>query len=179
MLGIEFSSLTLDVLGAATIIFALRVCDVSLGTLRYIMIVHSKRRVAAILGFFEVTIWVVAISQVVTHLGNIWMILGYSGGYAAGTAIGMWIEEKISTGSVQVRIVSHGEGEKITQNLRDKGSRVIVFDGAEEKESIHILSTVISRKKLPLTLREIQFIDPQALITVDDLRMVKIPVPAR
>jgi uncharacterized protein YebE (UPF0316 family) len=179
MLGIEFSSLTLDVLGAATTIFALRVCDVSLGTLRYIMIARNKRRVAAILGFFEVTIWVVAISQVVTHLGNIWMILGYSGGYGAGTALGMWIEEKTSTGHVQVRIVSHGEGQKITQRLRDKGSRVVEFEGAEEDTTTHILSAVTTRKKLPRILREIQFIDPHAMITVEDLRMAKIPMPAR
>ncbi|MGD9048067.1 MAG: DUF5698 domain-containing protein, partial [Anaerolineae bacterium] len=55
-----------EVLWAASLIFALRVTDVALGTVRTITIMRSRRNLAALLGFVEVTIWVVAISQVIT-----------------------------------------------------------------------------------------------------------------
>lgn len=175
MLDISIAPVTVDILSAAALIFCLRVADVSLGTLRLIMIAHGHRNIAGILGFVEITIWIVAISNVVTNLGNFWMILGYSGGYATGTMLGMWMEEKMAIGNVVVNIVSSGEGEKIARRLRDHGSRVMEYQGAEENGAVNILSAITSRKKLPLTLKEIQFIDSNALVTVEDLRMAKIP----
>lgn len=65
-------------LGSALLIFALRLCDVSLGTIRMIMITRGMCKWAALTGFVQVTIWVVAVSQVITHLDNVWNILGYS-----------------------------------------------------------------------------------------------------
>ncbi len=83
-------------IGNALLIFYLRLVDVSLGTVRLIMIGRGRRKIAPLLGFVEVTIWVVAISQVITNLDNIFNILGYSGGFAAGTLVGMWIEDKLA-----------------------------------------------------------------------------------
>ena len=104
------------------------------------------------------------------------MILGYIGGYATGTMSGMWMEEKIAIGNVVVNIVSTGEGEKITQRLREHGSRVMQSQVTEETGGVNILSSGTSRKKLPLRLQEIQFIDPNAMGTVVDLRMAQIPM---
>ena len=43
------------------IIFFARVCDVTLGTIRIIMVGRGKRNIAPLLGFCEVFIWIVAI----------------------------------------------------------------------------------------------------------------------
>ncbi len=45
------------------LIFCLRLTDVTLGTMRILMTVRGRKVFAALLGFVEVTIFVVAISQ--------------------------------------------------------------------------------------------------------------------
>jgi uncharacterized protein YebE (UPF0316 family) len=180
MLDIKFALPTIDILGAALLIFCLRVCDVSLGTSRLILVARGQKRLATMLGFVEINIWMFAISSVMANLGNICLILGYGGGYAAGTALGIWIEERMAVGNVIISIVSPTEGDRIARRLRDHGLRVMRYQGSEENGSIQILSAIAPRKRLPLTLREIQFIDPQVLLTVEDLRMAKIPtLPVR
>jgi uncharacterized protein YebE (UPF0316 family) len=62
MFDIGIPSLSASVLGTALLIFTLRVTDVSMGTVRTIMITRGMRKWATLIGFVEVTIWVVAIS---------------------------------------------------------------------------------------------------------------------
>ena len=81
------------VLGNAFFIFALRVASVAMSTVRTVLTVRGLRIWSALIGFVEVTIWVLAISQVINDLDNIWNLIGYSGGFAAGTLLGMWIED--------------------------------------------------------------------------------------
>jgi uncharacterized protein YebE (UPF0316 family) len=54
-------------------------------------------RGSGLIGFVEVTIFILAISQVVRNVGNVWNVLSYSGGFATGTMLGMWLEEKMAT----------------------------------------------------------------------------------
>lgn len=175
MLDISFSFPTLDIVKATLLIFCLRLCDVSLGTWRLIEIAHGRRRTAGILGFCEISIWVFAISNVMHNLGNIWLILGYSMGFSMGTVLGMWIEEKMAIGNVLVSVVSPDKGEEIARRLRDHSFRVMQYAGSSEGSSVQILTIIVPRKRLPLSLREIQFIDPAVMITVEDLRMAKVP----
>ena len=50
--------------GIPVLIALARICDVSIGTLRIIFVSKGLRLWAPILGFFEVTIWLLAISKV-------------------------------------------------------------------------------------------------------------------
>jgi len=50
-------------LAMALAIFLLRVCDMTLDTLRVLFIVRGNRPVVWFLGFFQSTIWVVAITS--------------------------------------------------------------------------------------------------------------------
>ncbi|MBI2423357.1 MAG: hypothetical protein HYV27_11050 [Candidatus Hydrogenedentes bacterium] len=52
----------------ALAIFCSRVTDVSIGTMRTILVIRSRRILATILGFFEVTIWMLAARQVIVNL---------------------------------------------------------------------------------------------------------------
>ena len=61
---------------------------------------------SALIGFFEILIFVLAISRVILEMDNIWNILGYCGGFAAGTIIGMSLEDRLAVGFAMVRIIS-------------------------------------------------------------------------
>ncbi len=87
-------------------IFCARICDVTMGTIRVIFISKGIRYLAPVIGFFEVIIWLLAIGQVMNNLTNVVSYIAYGAGFAAGTYIGMYIEEKISLGLTSVRIIT-------------------------------------------------------------------------
>src|SRR5512133_102522 len=79
-------------------IFCARIIDVSLGTMRIIFVTKGMRKVAPIIGFFEVFVWLLAISRIMQNLDNWVCYVAYAGGFATGNLIGMMIEEKHAIG---------------------------------------------------------------------------------
>ncbi len=108
----------LEILGGALLIAGMRVCDVTLDTIRVIQVVQSKRYAAAIIGFFEVLIWVFAIRFVFQHLDSIANLFGYAFGYGMGNLVGVTIEQKIGFGFVQLSIISLHSTDEIVNSLR-------------------------------------------------------------
>ncbi len=53
------------------IIFALRVSDMSLDTLRVLFVIRGRKPLAWILGFFQSLLWVIAITSVLSNLDTI------------------------------------------------------------------------------------------------------------
>ena len=83
-------------LAGALLIFCLRLADVTLGTVRTVLVMRGVRFVAALVGFFEIIIWVVAISRVMAHLDNVFIIIAYAGGYSCCILIGIFVEERLA-----------------------------------------------------------------------------------
>ena len=75
-------------LGALTI-FAMRVSDMSMDTLRMLFVMRGRKGTAWILGFFQSSIYVLAITTVLSQLNNPLNIIGYAAGFATGNVIGM------------------------------------------------------------------------------------------
>ncbi len=69
------------------LIFLARICDVSIGTLRIIFVSKGVKKVAPVLGFFEVLIWIIAISKIMQNLDNYVNYIAYAAGFATGI---MW-----------------------------------------------------------------------------------------
>ena len=99
------------------LIFCSRICDVSLATLRNIFIHKGFRTIVPIIGFFEVLIWLVAMKQVMNRADNIFCYLGWAGGFATGTYVGMRIEERLALGMQVVRLPRTEERDCNTQLL--------------------------------------------------------------
>jgi uncharacterized protein YebE (UPF0316 family) len=106
--------------GALTI-FALRITDMSLDTLRMLFVVRGRKGIAWVLGFFQSAVFVLAITRVLSDLSNPLMVLGYAAGFATGNVIGMLIEERLAIGHIQLQIVSQGHGNALAKALRDEG----------------------------------------------------------
>ena len=82
------------------LIFIAKILDVSMGTIRILLIAKNKRKTASCLSFFEMFIWLMAISNIMKNLDNIYCGIAYAVGYAAGVYTGMVIEEKISATAI-------------------------------------------------------------------------------
>ncbi|MCF6465403.1 DUF2179 domain-containing protein [Clostridium sp. Cult2] len=133
------------------LIFFARVCDVTLGTIRMLMVVQGRKVQAAIIGFFEVSVYVTALGKVVTSLDNIGNLFAYALGFACGNYIGIIIENKIALGSLAAQIILKGSNEsnmELIEKLRDNGFGVTVLEGYGREGSREILHIAINRKDL-------------------------------
>jgi len=154
------------------LIFCLRLSDVTLGTLRILMTVRGRKLLAAMIGFVEVTIFVVAISRVVRNVDNVWLVLGYSSGFAAGTLVGMTIEERLALGWTVVRIISTDLSKTVAAALRQAGFGVTEMSGQGMRGTVEIYEVVVRRADLPRVLQMVEQVDSKAFVTVEETRRV-------
>ena len=159
-------------LGNGLLIFALRLIDVSMGTVRTIMIMRGMRKWAALIGFVEVSIWVVAISRVIGHIDTIWSVLGYGGGFAAGTLLGMWIEDKLAFGYVDIHVISMEKGEQILEAIRQAGHGATRLQAEGHSGPVCMINVIAPRKQVPEIVSLVNQIDAASFITIDETRKV-------
>jgi len=152
------------------LIFAARVFDVTLGTLRIIFVAQGRRYIAPILGGIEVFVWVAAISQLTKSANNVVSYAAYALGFAAGNYIGMLIEDRLAMGTVVLRIILSKGANALCEALRDKGFGVTMVDGQGGSGPVKLLYTVVSRKNLPTVTETIHQVAPQAFFSVEAVR---------
>lgn len=104
--------------GIPVLIALARITDVSIGTLRIIFVSKGLRLWAPILGFFEVSIWLLAISKVMANLTNPINYIAYAVGFSLGNYIGMFIESRLAIGMVVVRIITKRDSHILVAALR-------------------------------------------------------------
>ncbi len=152
------------------VIFFGRICDVTLGTLRIIFVSKGERKKAPIVGFFEVFIWVVIISQIFSHANSLISYLAYAGGYATGNFIGILVENKIAFGYVLFRVYTKKDGHQLAQllNKSNFGSTFIKGEGAVSE--VDIIETVVSRKSQRKVTKIIDDFDSNAFYLIEDIR---------
>ncbi len=154
------------------LIFLARVCDVSINTVRIIFVMHGKRLLAPLLGFFEAFIWLLAIRQIITNIDVVYSYFAYAGGFAAGTFLGMVIEEKLALGKVVVRVITQVPAEELIKFLSQKEYRYSNLDGEGNDGKVNILFSVVRREELPEYIRIIKKYNPQAFYTVEGVKRV-------
>ncbi len=148
------------------LIFFARICDVSIGTVRTILVISGHRYISAFLGFFEVIIWVLAVGGVIAYLTNPFALLGYAGGFSAGVLVGMFIEDRIALGYRVVRIISTNREINVSQQLRDRGHYVTRIEGSGKNGPVEFAFMVIKRRDVPRVREQVGEIDPKAFISV-------------
>jgi uncharacterized protein YebE (UPF0316 family) len=160
----------------AAAIFLARVVDVSLGTVRTILVVRGHRFLAAAIGFFEILIWVVAVSEVIRNLESWHLAIAYAAGFAVGNVVGIWLEGKLAIGSELVRAISASPEANLAQHLRKNTFEVLELDGHGDDETpVEVLLIVERRRRVPRLLRLIRETDPDAVCTVSDVKSQTAP----
>jgi uncharacterized protein YebE (UPF0316 family) len=171
----EFCTVTFDdVLNWIIIpllIFLSRLADVTLATLRNIFIHKGFKKIVPFIGFFEVLIWLIAMKQVLSHVDNIAAYLAWAGGFAAGTYVGMRIEERLALGNQVIRIITtEQDSNELIKMLRDSNHGLTVVDGMGAKGPVKLLFTIVQRKHMKGIIDKIEAIQPNAFYTIEDVR---------
>jgi len=127
----------------ALLIFGLRVLGLSIGTLATLMTVQGRRFLAVVTNFFSALVYVVAIGRVVSNLNNVWNIIAYCCGVAAGTLVGMAWEQRMALGFAEVRFISTEMGDALAEALREAGFGVTELYGHGRESHVSIIEAII------------------------------------
>lgn len=149
------------------LIFAARICDVSIGTVRMIMVISGHRLASALLGFFEVSIWVLAVGGAVKHLDNPLAILAFAGGFAAGTLVGMSVERKLALGFRVIRVINPRPDAGLAAALREHGHAATRVEGEDKAGPVEIVFLTVRRKIVPGLLAKIGELAPEAYVSIE------------
>jgi uncharacterized protein YebE (UPF0316 family) len=158
---------------SAAFIFALRVSDMSLDTLRVLFVMRGKKQIAWVLGFFQSAIFVLAIGKVLSQVNNPLNIIGYAAGFATGNVVGMIIEEKIAIGHILISVISPRRGSAIVSHLRKNGYAVTELSGRGKDGMVTLLNCSVLRKQVDAVHQLVNEVDPEAFITAEDVRPVR------
>ncbi len=159
-------------LQAALFIFILRVVDVAAMTLRILMIMRGRKAPAWVLGFMQALLFVVAIRAVLADLGNLANIIGYAAGFATGTVVGMYLEEWLAVGYGHVRVISSAHGAELAEKLRAAGYAATELAGRGRDGTVAVINCSVPRRVVGEVRRLVTETDPEAFITVEDVRPI-------
>jgi uncharacterized protein YebE (UPF0316 family) len=155
------------------LIFFARVGDVSLGTLRIVFISQGKKKLAPLVGFFEIMIWLLAIGQIFSDLTNFIYYFAYAGGFAIGNYVGLIIEQKISIGLLNLQLIVKENPDELIKVLKEKGYGLTTMTAEGTKGIVRLVLLVIKRKNLPKVLSIIREMSPKAFISIEQVSSVK------
>lgn len=162
------------------VIFLAEVSVVTLGTLRIIFISRGHKFLAPALGFFEVSIWLFAITQTMRglndkspmewNLGDWSGFLAFSLGFTLGNFLGILIEKMLALGSLKLHIITQRDAGRLVAKLRRAGFGATIIPGQGATGPVDVILTVIRRKQLAQLLTIVEGFDPRAFYAVNEVQ---------
>ena len=153
------------------IIFAAKLLEVSISTVRLVLTSRGNRIAASLLSAVEITIWLIITSRVLLGLNeDPFMAVAFGLAFAFGIFLGIFIEDKLALGLAQVEVIAgFDEAKVITAKMRDRGYGVTTFDceGLEGKKQSVVLK--VQRKDIPVTMGLLKEHE-HLFVTVTDIR---------
>jgi uncharacterized protein YebE (UPF0316 family) len=155
------------------LIFFSRIADQSIGTMRLIFVSKGYKYLAPFLGFFEVIIWLIAVGQIFKQLDNFLYYIAYGAGFAAGNFVGIMLEEKISLGTVVVRIIPKMDTTQLIEYLtaQNYGLTMMNAEGSRGGK-VKVILSIIQRKQIGDFVSIINRFNPRAFYSIEEVKSV-------
>ncbi len=152
------------------LVFVAELCVVTLSTLRIIFLSRGRKTPASILGFFEITIWLFAIGQVMKNLDSLSCHIAFATGFTMGNFFGVMIEKRLAMGTLVVRIITHRDATDLILGLRTARFGVTSLDAEGATGPVKMVFTVVPRKEWGGVLAIVRNFDPKAFYSVDEIQ---------
>jgi len=141
-------------------------------TLRIVFVSRGNKIVAPILGFFEMLIWLMAITRIMENLDNYTTYIAYAAGFATGNFVGLWIEEKLAIGTQLIRIITVKDASPLIESLREKGFGLTAVDAEGKDGLVHVILLISRRQVVPQVIGVVNRYNPKAFYSIKDVRTV-------
>jgi len=155
------------------LIFAARIIDVSMGTVRVIFVSRGFRYLAPIVGFFEIIVWLLAIGQIMKNLSNPACYIAYAGGFAAGNFIGICIADKLSLGLALIRVVTQKDALPLVERLKNENYGVTSVDGHGTSGEVKVVFTIVPRRQVSRVVALIKEFNPQSFYSIEEIGLAE------
>lgn len=163
------------------LVFIAELAVVTIGTVRIIFVARGRKVLAPLLGFFEVSIWLFAIGQIMRNLADVSCYLAFAGGFTLGNFLGVLLERRLAMGSVVVQIITRGDAGRLVERLRVSDFGVTSIDAHGATGPVQVVFTVIRRRDLNQVIGLIRDFDAKAFYAINDLQSTAAGIsrPAR
>jgi uncharacterized protein YebE (UPF0316 family) len=151
----------------------LAIVSVSLWTLRVALASRGRRVAGSLTAGTEAIVFVVAFSRVTSDLGAVEKLLGYAVGVAIGTLVGMFLDEHLSAGQSEVRMVTEGSDQSHVFELQAAGWPVTWVSGRGPNGDVTIAFVAVDDKRLTVLVSALKGLRPDAFWTVEHLRTAR------
>jgi len=155
------------------LIFLSRIADVSIGTVRVILVSRRLKYLAPFAGFFEVLIWIIVIGQIMQNLSSPICYVAYAGGFATGNYIGILIAEKLSIGMILVRVILPMRASDLIDRLRARQYGVTSIDGQGATGPVQMVFTIVPRREIQTVVDLVKESNPDAFYSVEEVDFVE------
>ncbi len=159
-----------DLILAGLLVFALRVTDMSLDTLRLLFMMRGRKLLAAGIGATQAGVFIIAVAGVLTRPLNVFTVAGYALGFGTGILLGMLVEERLAIGYMMFRVYSPDQGKQIAEALRAAGHAVTEFFAQGRQGEMTVVTCAVMRKHANAVRQIILQVDRDAFITMDEVR---------
>lgn len=164
----------MDQLVVYAFIFFVKIIEVSMATLRIVLITKDERLIGAIIGFFEVMLWVILVATVLSNITEDPIkVVVYAFGFAIGNYVGSLIENRLAIGSTNIEaIVLKEHGKELSKHLREQGLAVTSVEAYGMNNKREILYLHVPRKQVKQTVQLIRSFQENVVITINDIKPV-------
>lgn len=153
-----------------SLIFCSRLIDVSLATLRSVLASKGQKNIVPFIAFFEVLLWLIAVSQILKNLNNVMSYVAFAGGYSAGTYLGLALEEKIALGKQVIRIITSKNDELLLNAFRALNIGFTQIDAQGARGPVKLIFTVVERKEIKHVIHLIQTHSTESFYSIEDVK---------
>lgn len=163
-----------DSIWVLLIIFFAKITEVTLSTLRMILVNKGNRNIGFVLAALEITLWILIVGNVITEISEYPMkAVMYGLGFSVGVYLGSLLENKLAIGNILIQaIVPLDLGIKIADKLRENGFGVTTLDGEGRTDERKVLFVYAKRKNSKNAKQIITSIDPDAMIIVHESKAI-------
>ena len=156
-------------------IFFGKIIEVSVSTVRMVLINRGERLKGALIAVIEILLWLFITGTVLTGFqSDPWKIVVFAAAYALGNYLGSWWEDKLAFGlsSVQVITPDNEQSGHLVGLLRETGFAVTTIKGKGKDGQRELMLLHIKRKRIPEAVGLIRQEMDNAVIVVNDSKVI-------
>jgi uncharacterized protein YebE (UPF0316 family) len=151
----------------------LAMISVGLWTLRVALTARGRRVAGSLSAALEALVFLLAFSSVLADMHAIERVVGYAAGVGLGTLLGVSLDERLSAGQSEVRVVSEGRDHSLIRALRELGWPVTSTLGEGPLGEVTVAFVAVDDTRLARFLKDLQARAPEAFWTVERLRTAR------
>jgi uncharacterized protein YebE (UPF0316 family) len=161
--------------GTVTIVL-LAATTVTLWTARVALAASGRKLASATIAAVEAVTFVIAFRQIASNLAAVDKVAGYAIGVAAGTLLGLYASERLSTGQSAIQIIVRGHRPELGRAMHQLGWPATEHQGSGPQGPVTTLLLVVDDTRLAAVLEDTRRLAPDGFVSVHQLRRV-LPTP--